>query len=164
MTGPLHLSLDRVFRDSLVNMKLRTFVLLSVAHLLVLGSCLAYVSHQQNIVETLETLGHAEQRSEHTRAGIASRRAGIGRAFAVLTASSYLLSIGALLASRPLRLVSMNLLGLMYLLLFLEAGTHIFGMHFPALGRPGMGGTRGLWVFDETKGWPGAGGDCSELY
>ena len=59
----------------------------------------------------------------------------------------------------------MNLLVSMYLLLFLEAGTRIFGVHFPALGRPGMGGTRGLWVFDETKGWfQDAGGDCSELY
>jgi hypothetical protein len=56
--------------------------------------------------------------------------------------------------------LSINLAGIVLLLLAIEGGTRLIHLHFPGLPQPGES-DRGLWAYDATKGWfhvPGANG------
>jgi hypothetical protein len=90
---------------------------------------------------------------DYQEAVAAERMAGFCRAGAVLATVFYILGLGVVLAPSTIRLTSGNLIVLLCLLLLLEAGTHLLSLHFPAIGRPGVAGDFGLWVYDETKGW-----------
>lgn len=85
------------------------------------------------------------------------------RAWALIVTLAYLLGVGTLRGPWPLRLASGNLLMFVFVLLGLEAGTHLFGFHFPAIARRGPS-DRDLWVYDRTKGWFHSPHGAGELF
>jgi hypothetical protein len=134
-------------------MKTRKLLLVFIAHFSIAASCLTYASYQQSAAGELYTTQPGEEKADYAGATALARKAEVGKAGAVFVALSCLLYLGVVLVPSPARLVFGNLLVLLYLLLFLEIGTRVVGVHFPAISRPGIDGVRGLWVYDETTGW-----------
>lgn len=93
--------------------------------------------------------GSAQPEREHFDT---TRLAGYANAAMILATVVYALVAGLLAGGPRLRLASGNLLVLVSILLALEAGTRLLGLHFPALTRVAAT-ERGLWVYDATKGW-----------
>jgi hypothetical protein len=103
-------------------------------------------------------------RVDYQEAVAAERMAGFCRAGAVLATAFYVLGLGVALAPSTIRLICGNLIVLLCLLLLIEAGTQLLGIHVPAIGRPGVAGDFGLWVYDETKGWSHAPSTQAESF
>ena len=94
----------------------------------------------------------------------AERSAAFANAGAAVVAVCYLLTLGLLVGPRPVKILSSNLLVLVFLLTVIEGATHLLGIHYPAVPRRGHGWERDLWVYDNTKGWfhvPNTTGEAS---
>jgi hypothetical protein len=63
------------------------------------------------------------------------------------------LSWASLRGPMPFRIVFANLLVCGLLLVAGEAGSHLLGLHVPAISRPDEGGGRSAWVYDRELGW-----------
>lgn len=94
----------------------------------------------------------------------ALRVEGFCRAGLVLAGTFYLLALGAIGGPRPVKLLCGNLAVFLALLVMLDVATTLVGFHAPKIGRPGIAGDFGLWVYDETKGWFHAPGSTAESY
>ncbi len=82
----------------------------------------------------------------------AERLAAFANAGAALVAVCYVLTLGLLVGPRPIKVLSSNLLILVFLLAVIEGATQLLGIHYPAVPRRGPR-SRDLWVYDQTKGW-----------
>jgi lysophospholipase L1-like esterase len=134
-------------------LKSRRFLILSAIYIFITVACLGYASHLHNVSEELHAARRAGLSIEYATAVSANRAAGFCEAGAVLATAFYVLCLGVFFAPSILRLISGNLLFLLCFLLLIELGTRLVGVHFPAIGRPGIAGDFGLWVHDATKGW-----------
>jgi len=113
----------------------------------------AGASYQESVGEELRTARLTGQIVEYQAEVAAIRAAGLFRAGAILTTTFSALSLLVSFAPRPMRLLAGNLIVFIGLLLVVELATRVLGIHVPAIGRPGLSGDFGLWVYDETKGW-----------
>jgi len=136
-----------------VRTKRRGVLVLLAFFLLVAAALLAGAFYEDAVGEELRAARLAGQDVDYQSEVAAERTAGFLRAAAVLTTTFSILSLLVSFASRPIRLLAGNLIVFLALLLGLELATQALGIHVPAIGRPGLSGDFGLWVYDETKGW-----------
>ena len=133
--------------------KSRRFLILSAAYLLVAGALAAGAFHQESVAEGLRATRLVGQDGDYPTEVAAFRAAGFYLTGALLATAIYVLGLGVAFAPRPIRLLAGNLIVFIGLLLVVELTTQFLGVHVPAIGRPGIAGDFGLWVYDETKGW-----------
>jgi GDSL-like Lipase/Acylhydrolase family len=132
--------------------------------LLIAGALVGGALYKDSKSEGLRTERLAGQTSDYQAEVAAQRAAGFFRAGVILTTTFAVLIFLVSFAPRPIRLVAGNLIVFILLLLFIELTTQVLGIHVPAIGRPGLSGDFGLWVYDGTKGWFHATSTKAESY
>lgn len=141
---------------------------MSFLYAAVAGACLTVAYRQESLAKgpgslSAALVGRDDPDALTYRDHDTERSAAFARAGAALATVVFVLLVGLLAGPRPIRLVSSNLLVLVFALLGLEGVTRVFGIHFPAVARRGSS-DRDLWVYDRTKGWFHAPRGTGELY
>jgi lysophospholipase L1-like esterase len=136
-----------------VSAKTRRFLQLSLLFGLGTVSLLVLGERQQSRAAELGAERLRGGVSDYSAEASALRGAGYCRAGVVLAGAFYALALGVLFAPPALRLISGNVALFLALVVVLDVSTSFFGPSAPRIGRPGIAGDFGLWVYDETKGW-----------
>lgn len=139
----------------------RLFLRLTLVYGIVVGFCWAEACREQKIANPTQGLPSPRvailgqdgaQGGFDSRDRDAERAAAFARAWAVVATAAYILGAGVVTGPRAIRLLSGNLLVLLAVLLIIEGGTHVFGLHYPAIARRSSS-DRDLWTYDLSKGW-----------